>query len=154
MSWLKNIFSSQSSQETKVYYEVEKYKKEEKKQQVTESEIENLQIDDSQSSWWSSWSDLSQKFSNSPKGEKWNWGELSCDEEEENWWGSFQSSQKSTQKSSQESNSFQKESSKNEDNKQGATGGDKDDNDDIEVEFYVKCAKNEKFKYYWSFFYF
>ena len=85
MSWLKKIFSSQSSQETKVYYEVEKEKKEEEKQQVSESKIENLQIDNSQSSWWSSWSGLSQKFPNSPKVEKQNWGELSCDEEEENW---------------------------------------------------------------------
>ena len=83
MSWLKKIFSSQSSQETKVYYEVEKDKKEEEKQQVTKSKIENLQIDDSQSSWWSSRSGLSQKISNSPKGEKRNWRELSCDEEEE-----------------------------------------------------------------------
>ena len=72
MSWLKKIFSSQSSQETKVYYEVEKDKKEEEKQQVTKSEIENLQIDDSQSNWWNSWSGLGQKFSNSPKGEKQN----------------------------------------------------------------------------------
>ena len=72
MSWLKKIFSSQSSQETKVYYEVEKDKKEEEKQQVTKSEIENLQIDNSQSNWWNSWSGLSQKFSNSPKGEKQN----------------------------------------------------------------------------------
>ena len=79
MSWLKKIFSSQSSQETKVYYEIEKDKKEEK-QQVTKSEMENLQIDDSQSSWWSLWSGLSQKLKS--KGEKRNWGELSCDEEE------------------------------------------------------------------------
>ena len=97
MSWLKKIFSSQSSQETKVYYEIEKDKKEEEKQQVTKSKMENLQIDDSQSSWWSLWSGLSQKFSNSLKGEKRNWGELSCDEEE-NWWDSFKSSQKSTHK--------------------------------------------------------
>ena len=96
MSLLKKIFSSQSSQETEVYYEVEKDKKEEEKQQVTKSEIENLQIDNSQSSWWSSWSSLSQKFSNSLKGEKRNWGELSCDKEEENWWDSFKSFQKST----------------------------------------------------------
>ena len=110
MSWLKKIFSLQSSQETKVYYEVNKDKKEEEKQQVTKSEIENLQIDDSQSSWWSLWSSLSQTFSNSPKGEKQIWGELSCDKEEEIWWDSFKSSQKSTQKSSQESSSFQRES--------------------------------------------
>ena len=116
MSWLNKRFSSQSSQESKVYYEVKKNKKEEEKQQVTKSEIENLQIDDSQSSWCSSWSGLSQKFSNILKGEKRNWRELSCDEEEENWWGSFKSSQKSTQKSSQEGSSSQKESNKNEDN--------------------------------------
>ena len=54
MSWLKKMFSSQSYQETKVYYEVEKDKKEEEKQQVTKSEIESLQIDNNQSSWWSS----------------------------------------------------------------------------------------------------
>ena len=133
-----------------MYYEVENDKKEEEKQQVTKSEIENLQTDDSQSSWCSSWSGLSQKFSNTPKGEKRNWRELSCDDEEENWWGSFKSSQKSTQKSSQEGSSFQKESNKNEDNnkQEGATGGDEDDNDDIKVEFYVKCGKIKKIKYY------
>ena len=84
---------------------LKKKKKKKEKQQVTKSEIENLQIDDSQSSWWSSWSSLSKKFSNSPKGGKRNWGELSCDKEEENWWDSFKSSQESTQKSSQESSS-------------------------------------------------
>ena len=156
MNWLKKIFSSQSSQDTKVYYEVEKDKKEEEKQQLTKSEIENLQIDNSHSSWWRPCSGLSQKFSNSPKGEKRNWGGLSCEEEEENWWSSFKSSQWSTQKSSQESSSSQKESDKNEDNdkQEGATGGDEDDDDDIKVEFYVKCGKNKKFKYYWSFFIF
>ena len=70
MSWLKKIFSSQSSQEIKVYYEVEKYKKEEEKQQVTESDIENLQTDNSQSSWWSSWSGLSQKIFQLPQRRK------------------------------------------------------------------------------------
>ena len=150
MSWLNKRFSSQSSQESKVYYEVKKNKKEEEKQQVTKSEIENLQIDNNQSSWWSSWSGLSQTFSNSRKGGKRNWGESSCDQEEEIWWDSFKSSQKSTQKSSQESSSSQKESNKNEDNdkQEGATGGDEDDGDDIKVEFYVKCGKNKKFKYY------
>ena len=42
MSWLKKIFSSQFSQETKVYSEVEKDKKEEEKQQVTKSPMERL----------------------------------------------------------------------------------------------------------------
>ena len=151
MSWLKKIFSWQSSQETKVYYKVEKDKKEEEKQQVTEPKIENLQIDDSQSSWWSSWSSLSQKFSNSCKGEKRNWGELSCDEEEENWWDSFKSSQKSTQKSSQESSSSQKESNKNEDNdkQEGATGGGEDDDDIVlydRIALYVRYALDMIFK--------
>ena len=39
MSLSEKIFSSQSSQETKVYYEIEKDKKKEEKEQVTESEI-------------------------------------------------------------------------------------------------------------------
>ena len=42
MSWWKKIFSSQSSQKTKVFYQVEKDKKEEEKQQVTESPMERL----------------------------------------------------------------------------------------------------------------
>ena len=42
MSWLKKHFSSQSSQVTKVYYKVEKNKKEDEKQQVTESPMERL----------------------------------------------------------------------------------------------------------------
>ena len=91
-------------------------KKEEKQDQEQESDakMENLQIDDSQiddgqssqDSWWSSRSGLSQKFTNSLKGEKRNWAELNCDDEEEKCWSSF----KSTQKSSQESSSSQKES--------------------------------------------
>ena len=93
MNSLKKIFSAQSSQETKVYYKVKKDKKEEEKQQLIKSEIENLQIDNSHSSWWRPWSSLSQKFSNSPNTEKRNWGGLSCEEEEENWWDSFKSSQ-------------------------------------------------------------
>ena len=42
MSWLKKIFSSQTSQETKVYYEIKKDKEEEEKQQVTKSSMERL----------------------------------------------------------------------------------------------------------------
>ena len=42
MSLLKKIFSLQSSQETKVYYEVEKDKKEKEKQQVTEYPMQRL----------------------------------------------------------------------------------------------------------------
>ena len=42
MSWLKKSFSSQSSQETKVYSEVKKDKKEEEKEQVTKYLMERL----------------------------------------------------------------------------------------------------------------
>ena len=42
MSWLKKIFSSQSFQETKAYYEVRKDKKKEEKQQVTKPPMERL----------------------------------------------------------------------------------------------------------------
>ena len=60
MSWLKKVFGSQFSQETKVYYG----KKEEKEKKDEKEKMENLQIDDSQidesqssqESWWSSWS--------------------------------------------------------------------------------------------------
>ena len=44
-----------------MYYEVQKDKKEEEKQQATEFELENFQIDNNQSRAWSSWSDLNQK---------------------------------------------------------------------------------------------
>ena len=68
MSWLKEIFTSQSSQETKVYYEKDNQtinkKEEEEKSKITESKFEEMQIDDSQvsdeatqssqESWWSS----------------------------------------------------------------------------------------------------
>ena len=68
MSWLKKIFTSQSSQETKVYYEKDNQtinkKEEEEKSKITESKFEEMQIDDSQvsdeatqssqESWWSS----------------------------------------------------------------------------------------------------
>ena len=52
MSWLKKIFTSQSSQETKVYYEKDSQtinkKEEEEKSKITESKFEEMQIDDSQ----------------------------------------------------------------------------------------------------------
>ena len=96
-----------------MFYEKKKKEKQDQEQE-SEAKMENLQIDDnqidngqsSQDCWWSSWSGLSEKFTNSLKGEKRNWAELSCDEEEEKWWSSF----KSAQKSSQESSSSQKES--------------------------------------------
>ena len=73
MSWLKKIFGSQCSQETKVYYDksTETTKKEDDSK-TTESNFEEAEIDDSQytnvatqssqESWWSSWSGLSQPF--------------------------------------------------------------------------------------------
>ena len=140
-------------------------KKEEKQDQEQESDakMENLQIDDSQiddgqssqDSWWSSWSGLSQKFTNSLKGEKRNWAELNCDEEEEKWWSSF----KSTQKSSQKSSSSQKESEIDKEDNQAqecASGGDENNNDDddVKLEFYLKCGRYNKLKFCWSFFYF
>ena len=67
MTSLKKIFTSQSSQETKVYYEKDNQtinKEEKEKSEITESKFEEMQIDDSQvsheatqssqESWWSS----------------------------------------------------------------------------------------------------
>ena len=73
MSWLKKIFGSQSSQETKVYYKRDtQTAKNESESKITGSNFEEVQIDDtqhsigtiqsSQDSWWSSWSGLSQPF--------------------------------------------------------------------------------------------
>ena len=67
MSWLKRVFGSQSSQETKVYYEKskgEREKKEEKHQistlKIDEANNENSQ--ESDNSWFSSWIGLSKKL--------------------------------------------------------------------------------------------
>ena len=79
MSWLKKIFGSQSSQETKVYYEKDtQTAKNNDESKITESHFDETQIEDnqisneatrsSQESWWSSWSGLSQPFTS--KGEK------------------------------------------------------------------------------------
>ena len=115
MSWLKKVFGSQSSQETKIYYEKkeEKEKKDENKEKMENLQIDDSQIDESQSSqesWWSSWSGLSQKFSDLPKGKKRNWAEFSSNEKEDKWWSSFKS--KSSQKNSQESSCFSKKEKK------------------------------------------
>ena len=131
-----------------------------KKKEKNEEKMENLQIDDSQidrsqssqESWWSSWSGLSQKFSDSPKGEKCNWAEFSSDEEKDKWCSSFKS--KSSQKSSQESSCFSKKEKKDEEeekqqtmeNVEGATGG--EDDEDVKVEFSLKVGKYKKFKFY------
>ena len=96
MSWLKRVFSTQSSQETKVYYkkgsQTDKTEedKEKTESEITESKFEEINIDDnesqstqsSQDMWWSSWSDLSQPFT--LKGEKQNFGSLDEEKKEEN----------------------------------------------------------------------
>ena len=98
MSWFKKIFTSQSSQETKVYYQKDTQtdqQKEEEKKSETEAKFEELQVDDSQvsdeatklsqKSWWSGWSRLSQPFTS-----KYEKRDFSSDEEEEDqWWKSF-----------------------------------------------------------------
>ena len=77
----------QSSQETKVYYEKSKEQGEKKEE---EPQISDLKIDEcnnensqeSDNSWFSSWSGLSTTF-DLPKGKK---REFSDDDEEENKW--------------------------------------------------------------------
>ena len=94
VSSFKKVFSSQSSQETKVVYqetEDEKSDKTDDKQAATESGFkidETQSSQSSQSSWWSSWSGLSSQYSSQKK-------ELSDDEDDEDdekWWQSFCSS--------------------------------------------------------------
>ena len=97
----KKIFSSQSSQETKVYYEkstdTTQNEDEDSKIIISSFEVDETQetneatqsdeaTQSSQDTWRSSWSSLSQKFTS--KGEK-RERELSDDEEEEPWWESF-----------------------------------------------------------------
>ena len=87
MSWLKKLFSSHSSQETKVYYEKSKEEGETKEE---EPQIIDLKIDkgnnensqESGSSWFSSWSSLRTTF-DWRKGKK---REFSDDDEEEDKW--------------------------------------------------------------------
>ena len=82
MSWLKEIFGSLSSQETKVYYEKDDKKDEESKNfeelKIDDTQESNEATQSSQESCWSSWSGLSQQFDS--KGEK---REFSSDDEEE-----------------------------------------------------------------------
>ena len=156
MSWLKKIFGSQPSQETKVYYEKDtQTAKNHDESKITESHFDETQIEDnqisneatrsSQESWWSSWSGLSQPFTS--KGEK---RDLSDYESEEQSSESFCSDSTKKDKSSQpESGSSQKEDkpecstsqSKEDDNKND------DDEGDAKVSFYLKVGKYKKFKY-------
>ena len=60
MSWLKKVFSSQSSQETKVVIEKQKEDKKEDEPQIKnlniEEEAKKESSEGSQDSWFSSWS--------------------------------------------------------------------------------------------------
>ena len=86
MSWFKKVFSSQSSQETKVVYqkfEDEKSnktdnKQEEEDEKIIENQEENQEENSqsNQSSWWSSWGVLSYQFTSKKR-------ELSDDEKNE-----------------------------------------------------------------------
>ena len=113
---VKKIFSSQSSQEIKVYFgkSTDTTKKVEEDSKTTKSSFEvvdeNQESDEitqsgeatqsSQDSWWSSWSGLSQTFTS--KGEK---RDMSEDEEEEPWCVSFCSESTKRDKLSQPSSS-------------------------------------------------
>ena len=161
MSRLKKIFGSQSSQETKVYYEkdTQTTKNEDNKTKITESYLEqeqeqeqmnNSQLSHTQStqdSWWSSWSGLSQPFS-SQKGKK---RDLSNDKQEQ-WWESFSTESTKKDESSQyaSSSSQQKvdepESSSSSQPKEEDTKVN-DEKDDAKVSFYLKVGKYKKFKY-------
>ena len=80
MSWLKKVFSSQSSQETQVVNEKTKEDKKEDGPQIEnlniEEEAEKESSEGCQDSWFSFWSGLSTTFNLSKKRE------LSDDEEE------------------------------------------------------------------------
>ena len=89
MSWLKKVFSSQSSQETQVVNEKTKEDKKKDGPQIEnlniEEEAEKESSEGSQDSWFSFWSGLNTTFSLLKKRE------LSDDEEEkesEKWWSS------------------------------------------------------------------
>lgn len=95
MSWLKKVFSSQSSQETQVVNEKTREDNKEGGPQIKnlniEEEAEKESSEGSQDSWFSFWSGLSTTFSLSKKRE------LSNDEEKKEskkWWSSFCSQKK------------------------------------------------------------
>ena len=91
MSWLKTVFGSQSSQETKFYHEKskEEWEKKEEEPQISDLKIDegnNENSQESDNSWFSSWSGLSTTF-DSPKGKRRKF--CNDDEEEDKWWSSF-----------------------------------------------------------------
>ena len=163
MSWFEKIFSSQSSQETKVVYqktEDEKYdetddKPEREDEKIMESEFKIDETQSSQSShtsWWRSWSTLSSQYSGQKR-------ELSNDEEEEDddddddekGWQSFCSSPDKKEKEKEQpmeiltQTTVDKDDNKKDDNKKD---DDEEDNDEGKVEFFVRVGENKRFKYY------
>ena len=96
MIWLKKVFGSQSSQETKLYYEKSKEEGEKKEEEPQISDVKidegnNENSQESDNSWFSSQSSLSTTF-DLPKGKKREYRD--GDEEEDQWWSSFCSKQK------------------------------------------------------------
>ena len=160
MSWLKQVFGLQLSQKTKVYYDKSK---EEGDQKEEEHQISDLKTDkgnnensqESDNSWFSSWSGLSTTF-DLPKGKK---REFSNDDEEEEKWSSFCSKEKNESKSesffsTQVSSSSQSTQATNipiqtcvykDDNKDDNKN---DDEDDSKVEFFPKVGKYKKIKFF------
>ena len=168
MSWLKKVFSSQSSQETQVVNEKTREDNKEGGPQIKnlniEEEAEKESSEGSQDSWFSFWSGLSTTFSLSKKRE------LSNDEEKKEskkWWSSFCSQKKkksesvfSTQTSSGSSQSFSLSPMQmcvdkddgwddNESKKDDKKEENDDNDDDAKVEFFIKVGKHKKFKYFW-----
>ena len=148
MSWLKKVFSSQSSQETKVVHEISKNEGEKDKKdndrQIIESKIEEENKESSQgsgSSWFSSWSVLSTTF-DWPKSKKREFG--TGDEEEDKWWSSFCSKERNESKSesffsTQVSSSSQSSQATNIPTQTfvDKDGNKDDDEDDSKVEFFI-----------------
>ena len=148
MSWLKKVFSSQSSQETKFVHETSKNESEKDKKdndrQIIESKIEEENKESSQgsdSSWFSSWSVLSTTF-DWPKSKKRGFG--AGDEEEDKWWSSFCSKERNESKSesffsTQVSSSTQSSQATNIPTQTfvDKDGNEDDDEDDSKVEFFI-----------------
>ena len=154
MSWLKNVFGFQSSQETKIVYDTSKNESEGDKKgndpQISKLKIEEENEESSQGSNNSSWSSLSTTF-DLPKSKKREFS--NDDEEEDKWWSSFCS--KVRNKSKSESFFFTQESSSSQSSQatniptQNCVDKDSNKNDDEDyskVEFFVKVGKHRKFK--------
>ena len=153
MSWFKKVFSLQSSQETKVVCQKtedeesdeteDKQEGEDEKIRESEFKIDETQSSqNSQSSWWISWSGLSSQYSSQKR-------ELSHDEDDEDdkkWWQSFCSSpHKKEPMEIITQTAVDKDNNKKDDNKKDDHD---EDNDEGKVDFFVRVGKNKRFKYY------